>query len=275
MRLKKFFALGLVFSLVLSINSASAQINNIKDDIVKNGNVVFKAERIVDDKVILERMEKGITDDKAFRGNSNLSTERISDEDGNEFALRVESTKCTSQKIKEIANDSGDSVSEYSADIIATINMIPIIKSIASGGGIEEIYKWDMQTTGVKMYVKVTYESGMIDSYSVYKVTAASGKLEVYDTPTSLTNISINEYIHGGPYTSVTGNPIDGGSHTYNCTASASNPTSGSYYNHTGLSPYAYKMGDGSLSVCQCIVTGSFKRGTSTWSDSVTWSRNS
>lgn len=227
--------------------------------------VLFQTKKITDMNQIEERMNKGITDDKEFKVSCVLSTTITG---GNkDLSVEVSSVKATSQKIMEMENGNGDIVTEYSANIIA--NLSPL----SEGGGTEEPWQYDDPIgCNAKVYVNVTYLTGTLDGFPLYKITTLKGKLEKLDSSISLSRIDITEQAFGTQYTSVSSSGRVG-SGQYNITATANSPSNNTYYYNNNLSPYYWNMADGTVTYLKGITTGYFARAGSSWSAQVIWER--
>lgn len=263
MKFKKVFILVLVCALLLNTGFVSAKSNENTEK------VVFETKEITDEKILQDRMEKDITDDKEFKADCTLDKESLFDSDGKEYTLKLKSIKATSQKIKETVKANGDSLSEYSAFINAEISVTP---TSLSGGGTDELWDYDGSGYNAKLYVRVTYLSGTLDTYPLYKITGLSGKLEKLDSSISLTKIDITQQCRGIKYTAIDKSGYVGPD-TYDATSSSSYPSNNTYYNHTNLSSYYWNLADGSTNYVKGITKGYFSRSGSTWTASVTWSR--
>ena len=246
--LKKVLCLLMCFSL-LSIGVVNAQ---TKENVSK---VVFKAEEITDISKIEERADKGITDDKNFTAASCII------KDNNGSPIDIKSAKTTSQKIKETKSDNGDTITEYSANIIASIP------------GPEEISAYDSNGYNALLYVNVSYEVGTLGNYNLYKINSLKGKLVKLDSSIVLSRMDIQEMCYGTKYTSVSSSGF-AGVDSYNMTAIANSPTNNTYYYNNSLSPYYWNLADGTAGTyIKGITTGYFSRAGSSWSAQVDWKR--
>lgn len=253
--------LALIFTAITSVSAAP------QDD---KSRVTFVGDEIKDQKVLQDRMDKGITDDTSFVANCTLSQDTITGDDGKQYKLKVKSVKATSQKLKETSLNETDVVTEYSGNIVAEVSLISPM--IAPGGGDDTTSAYDSDGLNAKLYVHCIYLWGVLNNNPYYKITQLSGKLVKIDPLISLNKIDIKESCFGGYYTAID-ESTKVGQGGYNMTATTNYPTSDTYYYNNSLSPYFWNIADGSTCYVNGVVTGYFQRGSTQWSANVSWHR--
>lgn len=233
--MKRFFNI-IAFSLALICLTSLNTFASSGDD---TGKVIFTATEIKDDKVLKERAENGITDDKHANIESSLSTDKILNEDGTVLKLKLKSVKSTAQKLKTIKYDDG----RIKESFVATAYADCILEKDNSQDPNSFNTYTDSTTKtvtdpgqsyqlGAKIFYNVTStftRNGQL--FQLYDVTEYEGSLtDRFDTQVIITQLDVQGYNTGHCYADSTATTYRGYYTWFSPTRIQSYPVKGYWY---------------------------------------------
>ncbi|MDF1618750.1 hypothetical protein [Petrocella sp. FN5] len=194
--MKKILTIMLVFSLVLSSVTVSANNdNNIKK--IKTFDVVTNEENLE------KMMNKSDKDSKDVFKIDSVVEIKI-DDDANKYATRVKEYKSLSQKVKEVEFENGKKETEYVSDALVTLEFTDEFFDVSGYGNSNSIAMWDSgYNAKIRLHVSwIQCEvTDGLDKGTSYRITGVKAKYDSLASSIYPYSLRVGAQSHGRKYT--------------------------------------------------------------------------